>query len=67
MEHELVGKIMTEFAVLRLKTSSYLINDTVEKAKGTKSVLKRKLKVEEYKHCLDATQLENETNYLEKN
>ena len=67
MEHDLVGKMMTEFAVLRLKTSSCLTNDTVEKAKGTKSVLKRKLKVEEYKHCLDATQLENETNYLEKN
>ena len=67
MEHELVGKMMTEFAVLRLKTSSYLTNDTVEKSKGTKFVLKRKLKVEEYKHCLDATQLENETNCLEKN
>ena len=67
MEHELVGKMMTEFAVLRLKTSSYLTNDTVEKSKVTKFVLKRKLKVEEYKHCLDATQLENETNYLEKN
>ena len=30
-------------------------------------VIKRKLKFEDYKHCLEATQLENETNKLEKN
>ena len=30
-------------------------------------VLKRKLKFEDYKSCLEATQLENKTNQLEKN
>ena len=30
-------------------------------------VIKRKLKFEDYKHCLEATQLENETKKLEKN
>ena len=30
-------------------------------------VIKRKLKLEEYKHCLEATQLENKINQLEKN
>ena len=29
-------------------------------------VVKRKLKFEYYKHCLEATQLENKINYLEK-
>ena len=40
MKHELRGKIMTEFAALRPKTSSYLTNDNNEtkKAKDTKSV-----------------------------
>ena len=32
-----------------------------------KSVIKRKLKFENYKNCLEATQLENKINYLEKN
>ena len=29
--------------------------------------MKRKLKSENYKNCLEATQLENKINYLEKN
>ena len=29
--------------------------------------MKRKLKSEDYKSCLEATQLENKTNQLEKN
>ena len=29
-------------------------------------VLKLKLKVEDYKHCLEPTQVEKEINYLEK-
>ena len=29
-------------------------------------VIKRKRKFENYKNCLEATQLKNETNYLEK-
>ena len=40
----------------------------IKKAKGRKtSVIKRKLKVENYKNCLEATQLENKTNCQEKN
>ena len=46
---------MAEFAGLRPKMYSYLKNDNNEnkKAKGT-----RKLRFEDYKHCLEATQLE---------
>ena len=32
-----------------------------------KFVIKRELKFEDYKHCLEATQLENKTNQLGKN
>ena len=48
---------------------SYLIDDNDEnkKSKDTKTcVLKLKLKVEDYKHCLEPTQVEKEMNYLEK-
>ena len=38
-----------------------------KKLKGTKRcVIKRKLKFENYKICLEATQLENKTKNLEK-
>ena len=70
MKDELGRKIMTKFVGLRAKTYSYLIDDGSEdkKAKGTKKcVIKRKLKFENYKNCLEATQLDNKTNYLEKN
>ena len=70
MKDELRGKIMTKFVGLRAKTSSYLIDDGSEdkKAKGTKKcVIKRKIKFENYKNCLEATQLENKIKYLEKN
>ena len=40
----------------------------IKKAKGTKKcVIKRKLKVENFKNCLEATQLDHKINYLEKN
>ena len=40
----------------------------IEKAIGTKKcVLKRKTKFENYKNCLEATQLVKKINYLEKN
>ena len=42
MKYELGGKIMTELDVLRPK----------------KCVMKQKLKFEDYKHCLEATQLD---------
>ena len=54
------GKIMSEFAALRPKTYSYLMDDgeSDEKAKGTKKyVIKRRLKFNDYKNCL----LNNET------
>ena len=55
MKDELGGKIMTEFAALRPKTYSYLLDDdgSDKKAKGTKKcVLKRRLKLNDYKDCL---------------
>ena len=61
---------MKEFVGLRAKTYNYLIDDVSEdkKAKGTKKcVIKRKLKLEDYKNCLEATQIENKINHLEKN
>ena len=70
MKGEIGGKIMIKFVGLRAKTYSYLIDDGSEdkKAKGTKKcVIKRKLKFENYKTCLEATQLQNKINHLEKN
>ena len=70
MKKELGGKIMTEFVGLRAKTYSYLIDDGSEdkKAKGSKKcIIKRKLKSENYKNCLEATKLENKIKYLENN
>ena len=70
MKDELGGKIMTIFVGLRIKTYSCLIDHGSGNkiAKGTKKcVMKRKLKFENYKNCLEATQLENKTNILEKN
>ena len=55
MKDELVGKIITEFAALRPKTYSYLMDDgnSDKKAKGTKKcVIKRRLKFNDYKDCL---------------
>ena len=66
MKDKLGGKIMTKFVGLRAKTYSYLIDDGREdkKAKGTKKcVIKKTLKFENYKNCLEATQLQNKINY----
>ena len=60
---------MPKFVGLSAKSYRYLINDGSEdkKAKGTKTCLiKGKLNFENYKNCLEATQLENEINHLEK-
>ena len=60
MKDKLGGKIMTEFAALRPKTYSYLMDDggSNKKAKGTKKcVIKRRLKFNDYKNC----PLNNET------
>ena len=61
---------MWKYHGLRAKTHSYLIDDHSEdrKAKGTKMcAIKRKLKFEDYKNCLEATELENKINHLENN
>ena len=39
----------------------------IKKQKTQKCVIKIKLKFENYKNCLEATQLENKINYLETN
>ena len=55
MKDELGGKIITEFAALRPKSYSYLMDDgnSDKKAKGTKKcVIKRRLKFNDYKDCL---------------
>ena len=68
MKAELGGKIMSESAILRPKTYSYLADDKNEnsKAKGTKKCVIKNFKFEDYKHCLEATQLENKINQPEK-
>ena len=53
-----------------LDSEQKLIGDSTEdkRAKNTKaSVIKRKLKFENYKNCWEATHLENKINHLEKN
>ena len=54
MKDELGGKIMTEFAALRPKTFSYLMDDgnSDKKAKGTKKCVIIILKYNDYKDCL---------------
>ena len=59
---------MKEFATLRGKTRSCLTNykDEDKKAKGTKRyAIKRKLKFEDNKNCLEATRIENKINQQE--
>ena len=54
---------------MRPKTYCYSTDDSDEnkKSKGTKKhVIKRKLKFEDHKYCLKATQLENKTNQQKK-
>ena len=61
---------MKEFVGLIAKTYSCLKDDNDEdkKTKGTKKwVIKRKLKFQDYKNCLEAAQVENKKNHSEKN
>ena len=63
------GQIMKEFGGLRVKTSSYLKvnNDKDKKAKSTKKSVIKRFKFKDYKICLEAAQIENKINHLEKN
>ena len=70
MKDELGRQIMKEFVGLRTKICSYLKdnNDEDKKEKSTKKcVIKRKLKFQDHKNCLEAAQIENKINHLEKN
>ena len=66
MKDELGGKIMKKLLGLKAKTYSYLLNSGNQNKKNKTSVMIRKLKIENYKNCLGATQLEDKINYLEK-
>ena len=48
---------------IKSKKYSYLINEG-SKDKGTNGKKKRKLKFQDYKKCLEATQLENKIYHL---
>ena len=68
MKCKLGGKIVKEFVKLGTKTYSYLVDDASEDKiiKETKNcVVKRKVKLEDYKRCLEATRLESKINHLE--
>ena len=70
MKDKLGRKLMTKFVGLKAKTYSYLTDDSSKnkKAKGTKKcVTERKLKFENYENCLEATELDNNIKYIEKN
>ena len=69
MRDELIAAMVKEVVRLRTKTYSYLTGSNYEdkKAKDTKKgVIKRKLKFEDYKKCLEAAQTENKINHLKK-
>ena len=63
MKDELGGQIMKKIVELRSKAYSYLKdnNEEDEKAKVTKKcgVIKRNLKYNDYKKCLEASQIES--------
>ena len=67
MKDELGRKILKEFVGLKLKIYLFNLFNEYKKAKGTKKcVVKRKLKFEHCKHCLEASQFENKITHLEK-
>ena len=69
MKDELRGQIMKEFVGVTAERYGYLkgSNDEDKKAKSTKKcVIKRKLKFQDYKNCLEAVQIENKINHLQK-
>ena len=70
MKDELDGNIMTKFVVLKAKSYSYLIDDGSKdkKEKDRKTgVIKKQLKLQNYKNCLEVTQLDNKVHSPENN
>ena len=66
MKDQLSDKIM-KFVALTVKRQQKTPTMLIKKAKGIKvCVVNRKLKFEDYKCCLEATQFENKTNHLKK-
>ena len=63
---ELGGPIMKEFAGLKAKTYSCLKENNEKDKKTQKSVIKIKLKFQDYRNCLEAARVENEISHLEK-
>ena len=62
MKEKLGAKIMTKFVGLRAKPYSYVTDYSSKdkKIKTTKKcIIKRRLKFENFKNCLETTQLEN--------
>ena len=60
---------MTKFVGPSAKTYTYLLDDGSEDEKAKrrkKHVIKGRLKFENYKNCLEATQRDNKIKYLEK-
>ena len=68
MKDKLGWKVITKFVGLKAKTYSYLVDNGSEdkKAKSAKKCVIKKLKFENYKSCLEATQLGNKINYRKK-
>ena len=69
IKDELGGQIMNEIVGLRAKTYNYLKenNDEDKQVKSTeKSVIKKQLKFQDYENCLEAAQIKNQINRLEK-
>ena len=62
MKDELGGKIMKKVVGLRAKTCK----DTKKSKEAKNCIITRKRKFEDYKNCLEVTQLENKINYLER-
>ena len=66
MKDKLGEQIMKEFVGLRAKTYSYLKDNNDEDKKAKECFINVKIKFEDYKNCLEAAQIENKINHLEK-
>ena len=69
MKDTLGGKIMKKLVELKANTYSYLIDEGSEdkRGKGTEKCVIKKTKFENFKNCLEATQIDNKIKNLQKN